>query len=136
MESWASGAFKSRIEYSYPLLDKRVVEFVLGVPAIHFVHNQTGRYLFRKAMEGIIPNEILWEPKKAEQNRVGRLVDISIVAFRQLIKELQQEKVNSSYIDLNRLELLADDESSEKDMIFLAMAVWLPLSVVFAEKLK
>jgi asparagine synthase (glutamine-hydrolysing) len=51
--------------HSYPLLDKRVVEFCLAVPGNYKVRNGYRRYLIRKALDGILPPRIQWRTSKA-----------------------------------------------------------------------
>ena len=54
-----------RLRHSYPLLDKRVVEFCLAVPARYKVRNGYHRYLIRKALDGILPPRIQWRTTKS-----------------------------------------------------------------------
>jgi asparagine synthase (glutamine-hydrolysing) len=49
---------------SYPLLDKRVVEFCLALPARLKVHDGYHRYLVRGALDGILPSKIQWRTDK------------------------------------------------------------------------
>ncbi|MEJ2501432.1 MAG: asparagine synthase-related protein, partial [Campylobacterales bacterium] len=60
LESWRASAFESRLEYSFPLLDKRIVEFALSLPATMYYHNGITRYLYRHAVTGILPENIQW----------------------------------------------------------------------------
>ncbi len=46
IESWSSSSFADRIEYSYPLLDKRIVEFALGIPPELYRMNGYGEISF------------------------------------------------------------------------------------------
>jgi asparagine synthase (glutamine-hydrolysing) len=55
----------SRLRISYPLLDKRVVEFCLSVPAKYKVRHGYRRYLIRRALNGILPPRIQWRTSKA-----------------------------------------------------------------------
>ncbi len=57
-------AASRHLEYRYPLLDIRLVEFHLAVPSCLKRKNGYGRYLYRKAVEGIIPPEIQWRVDK------------------------------------------------------------------------
>jgi asparagine synthase (glutamine-hydrolysing) len=57
-EAWAAQATRYGINYTYPLLDKRVVEFALGVPDHLYFHHGQNRYLFRQATKGILPDSI------------------------------------------------------------------------------
>ncbi len=54
------------VEYRYPLLDKRLVEFALGIPDDLFEPRQGySRYLFRSAVADLLPAEVTWAPKYA-----------------------------------------------------------------------
>lgn len=48
MEHWAANAARYRIVYRYPLLDRRVVEFALGLPPEFFLHNGRSRWFARQ----------------------------------------------------------------------------------------
>lgn len=50
---------------SYPLLDKRLLEFCLAIPAKHKVRDGYSRYLVRRALAGILPPRIQWRTTKA-----------------------------------------------------------------------
>ena len=64
IESWAASARRDAIEYRYPLLDKRIVEFALGIPEEIFQpRNGYSRFLFRSAVADILPREVAWAPK-------------------------------------------------------------------------
>jgi asparagine synthase (glutamine-hydrolysing) len=77
IESWAADGADVHMIYRYPLLDRRVVEFALGLPAEAFVQGQTGRYLFRRAMTNILPPEVCWGNAKLEPMRVSKWNELS-----------------------------------------------------------
>ena len=51
------------VEGRVPYLDHRLVEFALALPADLKVRNGSGKYLFKKAAETILPAEIVWRRK-------------------------------------------------------------------------
>ncbi|MBC7390001.1 MAG: hypothetical protein H7329_12360 [Opitutaceae bacterium] len=57
-EDWDCGSSHHQIEITYPLLDRRVVEFLLQLPVEHFYSEGFTRGLIRKAMDGILPEKI------------------------------------------------------------------------------
>ncbi len=67
VENWASSAIGKKIGYSYPLLDKRIVEFALAIPEDLFAgrdgHN---RYFFRSTISDFLPENIVWAAKNGE----------------------------------------------------------------------
>ena len=51
------------LEARVPLLDHKLVEFAATIPSELKLRNGTTKYIFKKAMEGILPAEIIHRPK-------------------------------------------------------------------------
>ena len=69
VECWAAAGANHAIEYRYPLLDQRLIEFTLSLPPEMFMKYGWKRYLFRHAMTGILPEKIQWNKSKREPAR-------------------------------------------------------------------
>ncbi|MBI2514583.1 asparagine synthase (glutamine-hydrolyzing) [Candidatus Wolfebacteria bacterium] len=52
------------LEGRVPFLDYRLVELTFQIPTNVKIKNNTSKYILKKAVEGIIPNEIIWREKK------------------------------------------------------------------------
>jgi asparagine synthase (glutamine-hydrolysing) len=52
------------IEAREPLLDHKLVEFAATIPPEMKMKGITTKYIFKRAMEGILPKEILYRPKR------------------------------------------------------------------------
>ena len=52
------------IEARVPLLDHTLVEFACSLPAHFTLHRGEGKYLFKRALTGMVPDPILRRPKK------------------------------------------------------------------------
>jgi asparagine synthase (glutamine-hydrolysing) len=52
------------IEAREPLLDHKFVEFAATIPPELKLKGVTTKYIFKRAMEGILPKEILYRPKR------------------------------------------------------------------------
>jgi asparagine synthase (glutamine-hydrolysing) len=52
------------MQSAVPLLDKRVMEFMIDVPYHLFVYGGCKRSLIRHAMRGVVPPEVLWRHDK------------------------------------------------------------------------
>ena len=53
------------VEYRWPLLDTRLVQQYLSTPSIEKVGpGGIGRYLHRRAIEGVVPKRVAWKPSK------------------------------------------------------------------------
>ncbi len=66
MESWALLGATSGIEYRYPLVDRRIIEYSLGIPSWLYFKNGWKRYQFRCTIEGILPQEVQWKKIKSD----------------------------------------------------------------------
>ena len=53
----------SGVEIRVPLLDKELVEFSATLPINMKQRGSTGKWIFKKAMEGMLPNELIYRPK-------------------------------------------------------------------------
>ncbi len=123
-ESWASSAFKVHIEYRYPLLDKRLVEFALGIPLDLYERDGHNRYLYRYAISDYIPKDIVWSNTKHENERADKYIRL---LFEFLKKWLNEHKnhyskyVHNKYIDICKLikyiENITDEELKLDNMI-------------------
>jgi len=106
LEYCALAARKHGIEYRYPFLDKRLVEFYLSIPPRLKAQNGIKRYAIRKAIEGLLPKEIQWRNDKS-----GATIP---TVFMRTLKDkdeifgiIQQAKSNkriTKYIDLDKYE--------------------------------
>lgn len=52
------------IEYRWPLLDVRLVRLFLSIPSEENYYRGMGRYLHRRAIDGIVPRMVAWKPSK------------------------------------------------------------------------
>jgi asparagine synthase (glutamine-hydrolysing) len=66
MDSWALFGEKYGLEYKYPLLDRKLLEFWFSVPIKHTYKSMTPRFLYREAMKGILPEMIRTREGKGE----------------------------------------------------------------------
>jgi len=103
VESWNTLAIRKHLEYTYPLLDRKIIEFMFSIPSKYFIHNGVGRYLFRLASKGLLPEKILWADTKEEPNRVKRLSSLMDNSFKLLVLNKQLEDKLSSYIQVDKL---------------------------------
>ena len=74
MESWAILGGRVGVQYLYPYLDKRIVEFALALPPEWYFRHGQNRYLYRKAAANAIPAFMRQKGKPPETYRVRQLV--------------------------------------------------------------
>ena len=68
MEDWAVSGAQRRIVYSYPLLDRRLVEFALATPS-----GTPQRLLFIGSLADLLPREIDWTADQGEPATLAAL---------------------------------------------------------------
>lgn len=144
IEGWAAQGAKHGITYAYPLLDRRIVEFALGLPPEMFMKNGWKRWLFRSALEGILPDDIRWNKSKS---------DPALNADRQLhnewgqahIPQLQHNTLEDwlttgrefQSLDANRVrEAIANVDEEQPSGLHQAMQVELLLNRELAAKME
>ena len=77
------------LEVRAPLLDHKLMELVAGIPAALKLRGTNGKYILKKALEPILPSEILYRPKQGFSIPIDRW-------FRRELKDLAQEVLFST----------------------------------------
>ena len=52
------------LEARVPLIDHELAEFAARIPSRYKIKNKETKYILKKSFEGILPNEILYRPKR------------------------------------------------------------------------
>ena len=71
MENCTLMAAARKIDYRWPLLDVRLVKLWLSIPAKENYFRGMGRYLHRRAINGVVPDLVTWKKGKD----MGNIVD-------------------------------------------------------------
>jgi asparagine synthase (glutamine-hydrolysing) len=79
------------LEARVPLLDRSVVEFMAGLPSSYKVHGWTLKYLMKRAMRGIVPDEIIDRQKAGFNVPIARWL-------RSDLREFMQESLSDSHL--------------------------------------
>jgi asparagine synthase (glutamine-hydrolysing) len=80
------------LELRAPILDHQFMELVASIPSDLKLRGRTGKYIFKKAMEPLLPQDILYRSKQGFAIPLNRW-------FRQELKELGYELVVASNKD-------------------------------------
>jgi asparagine synthase (glutamine-hydrolysing) len=108
----ANGA-RHNVEYRYPLLDRRVLEFALGLPPDMYVKGPWNRWFMRTAMDGILPRDVCWNPDKTDPSRIGAVVPLlksALTSVGRILADRATWPTRAVYLDMPRLlEDLAPD---------------------------
>lgn len=105
IENWASSAFEKKLEYSYPLLDKRIVEFALAVPEDLFAWKEGHqRYFFRSAISDFLPENIVWAAKNGEPEHGKVWRNLWDEALKLWMEKNEKTPVNrNTYVDRSKI---------------------------------
>lgn len=111
MESWAAHGNDHGIRHSFPMLDRRMIEFALSLPEDAYFRDGWKRWLFRTATEGIVPDEVRWYPHKQDVALVHRLNQLAKPAH-ELIQARLRARSQNPYVDVERL--IAGDRAPDE----------------------
>ena len=105
IEHWHAAAQARKMEYAYPLLDKRIIEFALAIPEeLYQVQGGVKRAFFRETVADLLESDIVWAPKESTQlsDRIKfRLFESSFKLW--LAKNGRNHRDDSEYIAINKL---------------------------------
>jgi len=131
LESEDKSAAAFSIESRYPFCDKRLIEFCLALPSNQKLHMGYTRIVMRRAMEGILPQEVQWRPGKA--NFTPSLERGLLAYERERLEQviLKNPEVFEAYVDVTATrqayKRLVSDSASEDDVNSLWRTVFLSL---------
>jgi asparagine synthase (glutamine-hydrolysing) len=102
MEAWASHGALLGLTYTFPLLDKRIIEFALSIPDRLYFKDGWKRWLYRTAMDGILPDAVRWNPDKYDDAAIAqsRLVATEVAERH---REMLRERSDNPFVDVERL---------------------------------
>ncbi len=98
-----------------PTADLRLLEYCLEVPAEQYVHDGGKRMLIRRAMEGILPQEVQWNTRRGRQ--------AADVAYRVIqhgeemdttLHRLSMNPQIAAYLDLDRMRQVWQELRTEQ----------------------
>lgn len=95
-DSWSSAGAALGIQYAYPLLDRRLIEWALALPDAMV---GSGRHLMREALRGAIPDEVRLNTDKSDPSRD---TSVAVEAVRARGLELTVNPDLAPLVDLSR----------------------------------
>jgi asparagine synthase (glutamine-hydrolysing) len=108
------------LEVRAPLLAPRLVDWGLGLPAGLKLRGQEGKYIFKRAMEPLLPREILYRPKQGFAATLGPVLRAGTAQMRAAL--LGPAMLDSGLFQPAALEaMIAAHESGRSDH---SQALW------------
>ena len=116
-DNWSVQGFKQGIEYRYPLLDIRIIEYILQIPSKVLVKYPVTRILIRNILKGVFPEKARTENSKLDYVLNESFLKILKESSNVFIDEIGDWENNSdlSFINFSALKKDALKLNSEKD---------------------
>ena len=106
IEDCAASGARHGIEYRYPLLDRRVLEFACGLPAEQFQRGSCSRLLMRRALRTVLPPEVCSNTSKADPACADAADDALVATLPAIGEQLAARSTppaRARYVDMERL---------------------------------
>ena len=106
IDGWAASGARHGIEYRHPLLDRRLLEFALGLPPEQFRRGRWSRWLMRRSLGPILPAAVRWSRTKEDPARFQAYRDRfaeALVEARAILDARSTPPSRSPYLDMARL---------------------------------
>ena len=127
-EDWYINGQRNGIEYRYPLLDKRIVEYVLTLPTSFFVRGELDRSLIREVGEKWLVDDIKELPQKADPALGHVFNGILQEANMEYTKEIDDFRENAYlwFFDFDMLEEDIQHSIDTENKLSLEMILVIP----------
>ena len=106
MEALAAQEATFGVRRFAPLLDRRVVEFALGLPAEYYMRGSEERWLMRRVVERLMPAYATLDAGKEDRARSDASfaqLSMAVPKVRQLLEERDTPPAGAEYVDMPRL---------------------------------
>jgi asparagine synthase (glutamine-hydrolysing) len=118
------------IEPRHPFFDRRLVEFCLVIPHVQKISNGWTRLVFRRAMAGILPEEIRWRVGKLDFRPAFNYAILNVDRALLARMFLDCSKALESYVDRQALsrtysDFLSDPLGQDPTYLFVALCLGL-----------
>lgn len=104
------------IEARVPMLDNDLVDFAFSIPSKLKVKNNEKKYLLKKALDGIVPNQILYGPKNGFNTPISSWLRNDLYNFA---KDSFENNMNDLLDKKKCLLILEKHKNNESDYGFL-----------------
>ena len=118
----------SSLEIRVPLLDHVLVEFLASLPGSWKLHGMTTKYIFRKALEGLLPETIVHRGKQGYSLPVKHLLRGGLKQY--MIERLHDSRVLAETMNMAYIDRLIEEHCSMKQnhnhilWALLNVAIW------------
>jgi len=104
--AWRAAPFG--ITYTFPLMDRQLVEYAFRIPAHHHLHRAPRRIVYRDALAGVLPDSVRLRPTKLLANPTGAFNILRMRgAYRAAVDEMAGSEAEEVF-DLDALRRAVD----------------------------
>jgi asparagine synthase (glutamine-hydrolysing) len=101
------------IEARVPLLDYKMVEFAFSLPSHYKVKGPVTKWFFKKAMEGVLPDEIIYRRKEGFSIPIKNWLKTDLKDL--MLEYLSERRVKEAgYFEFNYVRKLIDEHLNAK----------------------
>ena len=127
-ESWAVNGFRHGVEYRYPLLDKRIIEYMLKVPSELLAGINQSRPVIRELAKGLVPENVRQNLSKKDRVHSSHLQSLFRFAGEAFMNEVPAWKsepgmnfVDFKLLDADIKKYRNDPESKDRKILFRSL---------------
>lgn len=99
------------LEAREPLLDHHLVEFAATLPASMRVRGRQGKWLLKRSLEGVLPNDVLYRPKMGFVTPISRWFRGPLAGEARRLGTSETLQA-TGWFDMERLRRLVDEHQS------------------------
>ena len=115
----------SSLEARSPLLDHELIEYVTRIPSSMKLKGNATKYIFKKAVEGIVPHEILYREKQGFGVPIGDWINAQL-KDRMTSDLSDQRAMDRGYFDTKYVGLLLDEHRrGRRDHSYVLWTLWM-----------
>ncbi len=115
----------SSIEARSPLLDHKLIEYVTRIPSKLKLKGNETKYIFKKAVEGFVPSEILYREKQGFGVPIGDWINMQLK--ERITSDLSDRRsLDRGYFDAGYVSLLLDEHRrGRRDHSYALWTLWM-----------
>ncbi len=115
----------SSLEARSPLLDQELIEYVTRIPANLKLRGGRAKYIFKKAVEGFVPREILYREKQGFGMPINEWINMQLKD--RIRADLSDQRTRErGYFDTNYINVLLDEHATgRRDHSHALWTLWM-----------
>ena len=101
------------IELRVPFLDYRLVEFAASIPSKYKIKNREGKYVLKKMMEGILPDDIIYRKKMGFPTPLKMMFQKELKDYAHSLLLSDDTKLHK-FFKIERIRQLVEEHNANK----------------------